>query len=283
MLMHPNLSPVIFSIGPLAVRWYALAYVLGFLFFFYMSKRQIEKAKSPLRSLEDLDSLFLYGVLGVVVGGRLGYVCFYNLHHYLTQPLDIFKVWQGGMSFHGGLVGVVIAMALFAYQKRYHFLEISDLVAPLAPVGLGLGRIGNFINGELWGRITAPYHFWAMGFPQAQLADKNLVGSLPQIYQDAFGLWGALPRHPSQLYEALLEGLTLFLILLVFNRKKRPTGSITALFLILYGIFRFIIEFSRQPDAQIGLLALNLSMGQWLSLPMLVIGLGLYIFSKREP
>ncbi|QRN41036.1 MAG: prolipoprotein diacylglyceryl transferase [Neisseriaceae bacterium] len=285
MVVHPQFDPVIFTIHPLfTIRWYALTYVLGFIAFLYLGKRKINKQEAYcLDSIDHLDSLFVYGVFGVILGGRLGYVLFYNSSYYLDNPVNILKIWEGGMSFHGGLIGVIIAMIIFSYQKHYKFLEISDFVAPLAPIGLGLGRIGNFINGELWGRITGINHFWAMGFPQAHNSDIRLLPTLSKDYYKAFIEYGCLPRHPSQLYEFLLEGVVLFLILYLFARQKRALGQISAIFLISYGIFRFAIEFSREPDVQLGLLSLGLSMGQWLCVPMILAGVLLYVYTKKHP
>jgi phosphatidylglycerol:prolipoprotein diacylglycerol transferase len=195
--------------------------------------------------------VLFYGVLGVVLGGRLGYVLFYKLEDYLADPLAILRVWEGGMSFHGGFLGVIVAMLLFARRRGISWLAVTDFIAPLVPLGLAAGRIGNFINGELWGRPTdLP---WAMVFPQVD----------------------SLPRHPSQLYQFALEGVALFVILWLYARRPRPTGAVSALFLIGYGSFRFLAEFAREPDAFLGPLALGLSMGQWLSLPMVIAGVWL--------
>ena len=282
MLMHPNWDPVALSIGPLSIRWYALMYVIGFMFFIYLGKKAINRGQATLKSVEDVDSLFTYGVIGVILGVRLGYVFFYGSHYYLTHPGDILKIWQGGMSFHGGLIGVIVAIALFSWRHHYRFLQSSDFVAPLVPIGLGFGRLGNFINGELWGRLTHPYHFWAMGFPSAHQADSQLLTQLGSLYQHTYQKFGALPRHPSQIYELLLEGIVLFLILFIFTRKPRILGQTTALFLFFYGLFRFIIEFTRAPDPQLGLLAGGLSMGQWLSTPMILIGVLLFLYTHSS-
>ena len=282
MLILPQFNPVAITIGPIAIHWYALMYVLGFIFFLTVSKQKIKQKAAPLRQLEDLDNLFVYGVLGVLLGGRLGYVLFYQSAYYFSHPSEIIKVWQGGMSFHGGLLGVLLGIMLFCYRYRYRFLSITDFIAPLVPVGLGLGRIGNFINGELWGRVTSPTHFWAMGFPQAYDLDKQLAPQLSPSLQTAFIKYHVLPRHASQLYEACLEGVLLFILLYLFTRKKREMGQTTGLCLLLYGCFRFIVEFSREPDQQLGLLAFGLSMGQWLCLPMIITGVILYFCAKSK-
>jgi len=261
-LIHPNFDPVAFSLGPVSVRWYGLMYLVAFLLFYGLGRWRIAKGKTHL-SVRDLDDILFFGALGVIIGGRLGSVLFYNLDYYLLHPLDVLMVWKGGMSFHGGFLGVLLAMGWFAHSRKYAWLQVTDFIAPLCPLGLAAGRLGNFINGELWGRPTDPHAFWAMIFPQAQ---------------------DGIARHPSQLYQFGLEGLLLFMVLWWFAAKPRPRGAVSGVFLIGYGLFRFIAEFARQPDANLGLLALNLSMGQWLSLPMIVAGLILLIGSyKRQP
>ncbi|MEW6312938.1 MAG: prolipoprotein diacylglyceryl transferase [Pseudomonadota bacterium] len=251
MLVHPQFDPIAVHLGPLAVRWYGLMYLLAFLMFLGLGRYRI-KAQRLDWSTRQLDDLLFYGVLGVVLGGRLGYVLFYKFSEYLQHPLKIFYVWEGGMSFHGGFLGVLVAMWLFARKNGKPWLAITDFIAPLVPLGLGAGRIGNFINGELWGRAAdVP---WAMVFPQAG---------------------DGIARHPSQLYEFALEGLALFTLLWWFSRKPRPPGAVSGLFLIGYGGFRFLAEFAREPDNFLGLLALGFSMGQWLSLPMIAAGVWL--------
>ncbi|MBI2312810.1 MAG: prolipoprotein diacylglyceryl transferase [Betaproteobacteria bacterium] len=251
MLIHPGFDPVAIQLGPVAVRWYGLMYLLGFGLFFLLGRHRLKARPVAGWDARLLDDLLFYGVLGVVLGGRLGYVLFYKFGDYLREPLKVFYVWEGGMSFHGGLLGVIVAVAILARSRRIRFLPLSDFVAPLIPLGLGAGRIGNFINGELWGRpATVP---WAMVFPQAD----------------------ATPRHPSQLYEFALEGVLLFAILWWFSAKPRAAGAVSGLFLVCYGAFRFLVEFTREPDSFLGFLALGLTMGQWLSVPMVAIGLGL--------
>lgn len=249
MLIHPQFDPIAIQLGPLAIRWYGLMYLLAFLLFLYLGKKRIQQPRLQNWTLRDLDDLLFYGVLGVIFGGRLGYVLFYKPEDYLAHPLDIFKVWEGGMAFHGGLIGVCVAMAYYAWRRHRSWLAVTDFIAPLVPSGLAVGRIGNFINGELWGRPTdVP---WAMIFPQA-------------------GDW--VPRHPSQLYQFALEGLLLFVLLWCYARKPRPLGAVSGAFLIGYGILRFIAEFAREPDSFLGLLGFGLSMGQWLCLPMILVG-----------
>ncbi|MDO6527943.1 prolipoprotein diacylglyceryl transferase [Motilimonas sp. 1_MG-2023] len=254
----PQIDPIIFSIGPLAVRWYGVMYLVGFAFAMWMANRRAMKPGSGWTKDEVSDVLF-YGFLGVILGGRMGYVLFYQTSLFLDNPLYLFKIWEGGMSFHGGLLGVIVAMFWFAKKTNRKFFTIADFIAPLIPVGLGAGRFGNFINGELWGRVTdSP---WGMVFPGA----------------------GALPRHPSQLYEFALEGVVLFFILYFYSRKPRPLGAISGLFLLGYGTFRFIIEFAREPDEHLGLLTAGLSMGQLLSLPMMIAGLIFMIWAYKQP
>lgn len=244
-MIHPGWDPVAFSLGPIAVRWYGLMYVLGFVAFFWLGKKRLCASRLPPSLLDDLLS---WGVAGVLLGGRLGYVCFYQFRHYLGHPWEIFYLWHGGMSFHGGLLGVLAAMAWVARKHGLPFFAVADFVAPLVPPGLFFGRLGNFINGELWGKPSSLP--WAIVFPQAD----------------------SLPRHPSQLYEALLEGVVLFALLWWYSRKPRPVGAISGMFLVGYGAARFFVEHFREPDAFLGPLALGWSMGQWLSLPMILAG-----------
>ncbi|KAF7599537.1 MAG: prolipoprotein diacylglyceryl transferase [Candidatus Dactylopiibacterium carminicum] len=289
-LLHPQFDPVFFSLGPLHVRWYGLMYVLAFALFVLLGRWRIRNRPDLGWSRNELDDLLFYGMLGVILGGRLGYVLFYKAGFYLTHPLDILKVWEGGMAFHGGLLGVLFALWFFARKTRRHFLQVGDFVAPLVPTGLAAGRMGNFINGELWGRVTSPDAPWAMLFPQAWHADAALVKAQPALgaslvqYVDPVSqqVLTGLPRHASQLYQFALEGLTLFTILWLFSRKPRPMGAVSGLFLIGYGSFRFIAEFAREPDDFLGLLAGQLSMGQWLSLPMVLAGVAMMIWAYRR-
>ncbi|MGF1642082.1 MAG: prolipoprotein diacylglyceryl transferase [Thiotrichales bacterium] len=258
MLTHPHIDPIALSLGPLQVHWYGMMYLLGFLAFWWLGKRRARRADYPIEPDQVSDLLF-YGALGVILGGRIGYVLFYNFSHFLDDPLMLFRIWEGGMSFHGGLIGVLLVIYLYARQLGTGFFNLADFVAPLIPIGLGTGRIGNFINGELWGRATdVP---WAMVFPNVD----------------------DLPRHPSQLYQIALEGVVLFAVLWFYSSRPRPTAAVSGLFLIGYGVFRFAVEFVREPDAHLGFVALDwLSMGQLLSLPMIVFGALLMLHAYRR-
>ncbi|KFX05858.1 diacylglyceryl transferase [Pectobacterium betavasculorum] len=280
-LAFPQFDPVIFSIGPLALHWYGLMYLVGFVFAMWLAVRRANKPGSGWTK-DEVENLLYMGFLGVFVGGRLGYVLFYAFPSFLENPLYLFKVWDGGMSFHGGLMGVICVMLWFAHRTKRHFFQVADFIAPLIPFGLGAGRLGNFINGELWGRVTTDTP-WAMLFPGSRSEDMMLAVSNPQ-WQTIFNQYGMLPRHPSQLYQMMLEGVALFIILNLFIRKSRPMGSVSGLFLICYGLFRIITEFFRQPDAQLGLFGDLFSMGQILSLPMVIAGILMMVWAyRRQP
>ncbi|GKV97693.1 prolipoprotein diacylglyceryl transferase [Pectobacterium brasiliense] len=280
-LAFPQFDPVIFSIGPLALHWYGLMYLVGFVFAMWLAVRRANKPGSGWTK-DEVENLLYMGFLGVFVGGRLGYVLFYAFPSFLENPLYLFKVWDGGMSFHGGLMGVICVMLWFAHRTKRHFFQVADFIAPLIPFGLGAGRLGNFINGELWGRVTTDTP-WAMLFPGSRGEDMALAVSNPQ-WQAIFNQYGMLPRHPSQLYQMMLEGVALFIILNIFIRKSRPMGSVSGLFLIGYGMFRIITEFFRQPDAQLGLFGGLFSMGQILSLPMVIAGILMMVWAyRRQP
>jgi phosphatidylglycerol:prolipoprotein diacylglycerol transferase len=262
MLTHPQIDPIVFSLGPLAVRWYGLMYVAGFIAYIALGKWRARRDEWRGVGPKDVDDMLLYGVIGVILGGRLGYVLFYKPEHYLSRPLEVLQVWTGGMSFHGGFLGVLVALWLFCRLRHKSWLRTMDFVAPLVPLGLAAGRLGNFINGELPGRPTSLP--WGMWFPQHDPAHP-------------------VARHPSQLYQFALEGLALFVILWIYSAKPRPVGAVSGLFLAGYGVLRFIAEFARQPDDFLGLLTFNLSMGQWLSLPMILAGLAMMAWAyKRE-
>lgn len=250
MLTFPQISPIAFEIGPFIVRWYGLMYLIGFAVAWTLGRWRANRPGSGWTA-QEVDDLVAMCIVGLVLGARVGYILFYDFSYFLSHPLAIFQIWKGGMSFHGGAIGVTFCMWLFARRKGKSFFGVTDFLVPLAPPGLFAGRVGNFINGELWGRVTdAP---WGMVFP------------------DPYA--GHLPRHPSQLYEALLEGLALFVILWLFTARPRPRMAASGLFVLGYGSFRFFVEFFRQPDAQLGFIAFGwLTMGQLLCVPMILGG-----------
>ena len=256
MLVHPQFDAIAVKLGPLAVRWYGLMYLVAFALVWWLGRMRVERAQAPWTRKEFEDALF-YGIVGTILGGRLGYVLFYKAGDYLTEPWRMLYVWEGGMSFHGGMLGVILAMFLYARRRRLDWLAVTDFIAPLVPLGLAAGRLGNFINAELWGRPSdVP---WAMIFPNVD----------------------AVPRHPSQLYEFALEGIVLFAVLWWFSSAPRPRAAVSGLFLACYGALRFGVEFTREPDSYLGLLALGLTMGQWLSTPMIAVGVALMLWSYR--
>lgn len=259
MLVHPQIDPVAIAIGPLSIHWYGLMYLLGFTFFVLLGRYRIKHNPHSAFTYEMLDDALFYGMLGVILGGRLGHVLFYQFGYYLEHPLHIFAIWEGGMSFHGGFLGVFAAMMLLARKYKLSWLTVTDFVTPLIPPGLAAGRIGNFINGELWGRHTdVP---WGMVFP----------------YVDEF------PRHPSQLYQFALEGVLLFIFIWIYSSKPRAIGAVTGMFMIGYGVLRSFAEFFREPeDGFMGVMTLGITMGQWLSIPMIVAGIAVVLWSKRQ-
>lgn len=273
-MQYPAIDPVILQIGPAAIRWYGLMYLIGFAGAWLLGRVLARRPGSPIDERQ-LDDLIFYGALGVILGGRLGYMLFYDFDRWLADPSVLVRVWEGGMSFHGGLIGVLLAMGLFARRHGLRFFTVTDFVAPLVPIGLFTGRLGNFINGELWGRPTdLP---WGMRVPCANHLDLclNKLGLPP-------GTPETPPLHPNQLYEAGLEGIVLFLILWFYARRPRPVGAISGLFLVGYGSFRFLVEFVRMPDSQLGYLAFGwLTMGQLLSLPMILFGVYLLLRSRK--
>jgi phosphatidylglycerol---prolipoprotein diacylglyceryl transferase len=270
MLMYPHIDPVALRLGPVAIHWYGLTYLAAFgLFMFFAMRRLRHEPFVSVRgpgawTRKDVEDMLFLGVLGVVVGGRLGYCLFYKPDYYLAHPLEVFYVWLGGMSFHGGMLGVILSQVWFAFSRGKPFWQVMDFVAPCVPPGLAAGRVGNFINGELWGRPADPTLPWAMVFPQS--------GSM-------------VPRHPSQVYQFLLEGLLLFVILWLYARKPRKPGQVAAVFLIGYGVLRFAAEYFREPDSFLVWLKdqTGLSMGQWLCIPMIVGGIVLWLWAERRP
>ena len=265
--MHPEINPVALQLGPVAIHWYGLTYLVAFGLFMFLGKLRLRQ--QPYASLKgteawsyrDVEDILFMGVMGVVLGGRIGYCIFYKPAYYLSHPLEVFAVWQGGMSFHGGLLGVIAAMVWFAYSRQKSFWQVADFVAPCVPTGLASGRVGNFINGELWGRVAEPSLPWGMVFRGA----------------------GDMPRHPSQIYQFLLEGLLFFVLLWWYATTAPKRGQVAAAFLVGYGVFRFIAEFFREPDAHLGLLSLGMSMGQWLCLPMIAGGVVLWLWFNKQP
>jgi phosphatidylglycerol:prolipoprotein diacylglycerol transferase len=268
MLVHPQFDPIAIDLTklglPVAIHWYGITYLVAFGLFLYLAVRRsrLPHFAAAGWTRRDVEDLLFYGVLGTVIGGRLGYVLFYKPGYYASHPLEIFAVWKGGMAFHGGLLGVLAALALYAHLRKRRFLEVTDLVAPCVPTGFAAGRIGNFINGELWGRFADPALPWGMVFPQS--------GS-------------PLPRHPSQLYQFALEGILLFILLWVYGRKPRGLGQVSGAFLMGYGLLRFFAEFFREPDSFLGLLTFGMTMGQWLCLPMIAAGIALWTWGRGRP
>ena len=273
MLIHPQIDPVALQIGPIAIHWYGLTYLAAFALFMWLGRLRLRHP--PFNRLQgnmqgnsawafkDVEDILFLGVMGVVLGGRIGYCLFYKPGYYAAHPLEVFYVWQGGMSFHGGMLGVIASMVWFGVSRKRSFWQVADFVAPCVPTGLAAGRVGNFINGELWGRLSDPDLPWGMVFRGA----------------------GDLPRHPSQVYQFLMEGLLLFVLLWLYARKERKPGQVAAMFLIGYGVFRFIAEFFREPDAHLLWLQqqTGMSMGQWLCVPMILAGVVFWWWHGRRP
>lgn len=258
MIDYPNIDPVVVSLGSLKIHWYGLMYLVGFVSAWQLGLYRIKKGHSDWTN-KQVEDLIFYGALGVVLGGRIGYTFFYNFSTFIDNPLSIIYIWQGGMSFHGGLIGVIAAFYLFARNHKKTFFQVSDFMAPMVPIGLGAGRIGNFINKELIGRPMEASLPWAMDYGDH------------------------VARHPSSLYQALTEGLLLFIIVWIYSSKKRPSMAVSAVFIGCYGLFRFTTEFFRTPDAQIGFIAFDwLTMGQLLSLPMILVGLITYYMAMKH-
>jgi len=259
MLVHPQIDPVALSLGPLSIHWYGLMYLIGFVLFILLGRYRIRRNPQSVFTNDMLDDALFYGMLGVVLGGRLGHVLFYQFGYYVENPLLIFAIWEGGMSFHGGFLGVLFSMMLLARKYKIHWLAVTDFIVPLVPLGLGAGRVGNFINAELWGRPTDVS--WGMVFP----------------YVDE------LPRHPSQLYQFALEGVVLFLLVWIYSAKPRAMGAVTGMFMIGYGVLRSFAEFYREPeDGFMGIATLGVTMGQWLSLPMILAGVAAMLWASRQ-
>jgi len=274
-----DLNPIAISLGPVQVRWYGIMYVIGIAVAWWLGNRRRAAGRLPV-SADEFSDLTFYGALGVILGGRIGYMVFYDTAELIHHPLSLFRVWEGGMSFHGGLLGVLLAVLWWARRNKLNFFDAVDFVAPLVPIGLGLGRLGNFIGGELWGRHTdLP---WGMIFPRSLEALGKTTEELYQMY--LAGDLDRAARHPSQLYEFCLEGVVLFTVLWIYSRKPRPRYAVSGLFALLYGLFRFAVEFVREPDVQLGFIAFDwLTMGQILSLPLILVGIFLLWLSRRSP
>ncbi|MBP3984640.1 prolipoprotein diacylglyceryl transferase [Pseudoxanthomonas helianthi] len=283
MIYLHQIDPIAFSLGPLKVHWYGIAYALAFAAAWFLGRSRVRAGRLPGVDDNGYGDLMFYCMLGVVLGGRIGYILFYDLPTYLAHPLQVFKVWEGGMSFHGGLLGVLLASWWWARRHKLHFFDVMDFVAPLVPAGLGFGRLANFVNGELWGKYTGTN--WGVIFPTTDPNVSGLGLNATQLQaQYAAGMLDRFARHPTQLYEALLEGLVLFCVLWWYSRKPRPRYAVSGLFALLYGVFRFAVEFVRVPDQQLQYLAGGwLTMGQLLSLPLVVVGLYWLWLSRRSP
>ena len=280
MIFLHQIDPVAVSLGPLRVHWYGLMYLLGFLLAWWLGRRRIRAGRLPGVNEDGFGDLLFYGLIGVIVGGRLGSVLFYDFNTYLQNPLQVLKVWEGGMSFHGGLIGVLVAAWLWSRRHRRHFFDTMDFLAPLVPPGLGFGRIGNYIGGELWGKYTRGD--WGVVFPSGLPEPYRSLDPVALKAQFDAGALDAFARHPSQLYQAFLEGLVLFCVLWWYSAKPRPRYAVSGLFALLYGSFRFLVEFVRMPDAHLGYLAFGwLTMGQILCLPMILAGLLLLFWPRR--
>ncbi|WP_058569828.1 prolipoprotein diacylglyceryl transferase [Xylella fastidiosa] len=289
MIYLHAIDPIAFSLGPVKVHWYGLMYLASFGAAWCLGRQRIQAGRLLGVNMDGFSDLLFYGMMGVVLGGRVGYMLFYAFREFLQEPLLLFRVWEGGMSFHGGLIGVLIAVAWWSRRHRLQMFDVVDFGAPLVPVGLGFGRLGNFIGGELWGKLT--HNGWGVIFPRAPLSDVPAgqlamqdVMNFVQIQEHyAAGLLGHYARHPSQLYEAFLEGLVMFIVLWLFSRKPRPRYAVSGLFALLYGVFRFLVEFVRMPDNGVYVAFGWLTRGQILSLPLIVIGLFLFWLSCRSP
>ncbi|WP_413680509.1 prolipoprotein diacylglyceryl transferase [Psychrobacter sp. I-STPA6b] len=280
---HPQFDPVALSLGPISVHWYGIMYLLAFATAYALALYRSHKR--PGWDSDMVSDLVFFGALGVILGGRIGYVLFYQFDKFLQNPVYLFQVWEGGMSFHGGFIGVALAMCYFAYKHKKPIFAVLDFIVPCVPTGLLFGRIGNYINGELWGRVSDGGYNWLTYFPQAASFDAELINSNPSLQALMMEVNGhyLLPRHPSQLYEAFAEGLLLFIILWLYSAKPRPRMAVTALFLLGYGISRFTIEFFRQPDYDQGFILFDwMTKGQILTAPMIILGLIMMIYAYRR-
>ena len=289
MIYLHDIDPIAFTLGPMQVHWYGIMYLLGFLAAWLLGRSRIRAGRLPGVDENGFSDLLFYAMLGVVFGGRIGYMLFYAFGSLISDPLSLFRVWEGGMSFHGGLLGVLVALAWWSRKHRQQIADVVDFIAPLVPLGLGFGRLGNFIGGELWGKFTQAG--WGVIFPHAPLQDipaglpamEQVLGDAAVKQQYAEGLLNQYARHPSQLYEATLEGLVMFSVIWVFSMKPRPRYAVAGLFALMYGIFRFLVEFVRMPDNGVYLAFDWFTRGQLLSLPLIAAGLALLWLSRRSP
>lgn len=276
-----QLDPILIELGPLKVHWYGVMYLLGFAVAWFLGRSRVRAGRLPGVSEQAFGDLMFYAMLGVIFGARIGYILIYDLSSYIADPVQILKIWQGGMSFHGGLAGVLVASLWWARRHKLHLFDVVDFVAPLVPAGLGFGRLGNFINGELWGKYTEGG--WGVIFPHAEANLAGLDAATLRTMHES-GVLDQLARHPSQLYQLSLEGIAMFCLLWWFSRRPRPRYAVAGMFALLYGCFRFLVEFVRLPDEQIGYLAFDwLTMGQVLSMPLIALGLILLWLSRRAP
>lgn len=280
-ILH-QIDPIAIGLGPVQIHWYGIMYLIGFSLAWWLGRRRIRAGRLPGVGEQGFGDLLFYGMLGAVLGGRFGYVFFYAFGDLLKDPLMLFRIWEGGMSFHGGLLGVMAACWWWARKHGLHFFDVMDFVAPLVPPGLGFGRLGNYIGGELWGKFT--HSGWGVVFPHSDLGPYTgaPIERLRELH--ASGALDAYARHPSQLYQAALEGLAMFVVLWWFSSRPRPRYAVSGMFALLYGCFRFLVEFVRVPDTQLGYLAFGwLTMGQVLSLPLIALGLFWLAYSRRTP
>ncbi|HEY0333809.1 MAG TPA: prolipoprotein diacylglyceryl transferase [Stenotrophomonas sp.] len=280
MIYLHHIDPIAFSLGPVQVHWYGLMYLAGFLAAWWLGRQRIRAGRLPGVGMEGFSDLLFYAMLGVVIGGRVGYMLFYSFDALLANPLILFKVWEGGMSFHGGLLGVVAGCLWWVRRQRLHFFDVMDFVSPLVPLGLGFGRLGNYIGGELWGKYTDAH--WGVVFPHAEASLQGLAWDQIQA-QYATGALDRLARHPSQLYEALLEGVVMFVVLWFYSARPRARYAVSGLFALLYGGFRFLVEFVRMPDNGLYVAFGWLTRGQILSLPLIALGLWWLWLSRSAP
>jgi len=282
MIILNQINPIAIDLGPVQVHWYGVMYLVAFATAWWLGRSRILAGRLPGADVNAFGDLMFYAMLGVVLGGRIGYVLFYAFGDFLANPLMLVKVWEGGMSFHGGLLGVLFASWWWSRRRNLHFFDVMDFVAPCVPLGLGFGRLGNYIGGELWGKPTGAD--WGVVFPRALPPELAALDAAALRAQFESGALNAFARHPSQLYQAVLEGLVMFCILWLYSRKPRPRYAVAGLFALLYGVFRFLVEFVRVPDAQLGYLAFGwLTMGQLLSTPLILVGLFWLWLSRRSP